>query len=306
MTSDSHLFRTAEELDNNGYFPVQGNRWKKGEDLYLPLYQGRMIHQFDHRANSVQVNPENTHNPYFSVEVSETEHADPSFLPQTRYWAPSDEVEKEVPKSNGWFLAFRDVARTNDRRTMIVAVLPWVGCGHKVPLLLPATANFGADSAALLIGNLNCISLDYVIRQKMQSTNVAWYIVEQLPVIAPADYDRAFGATTARDLVRHHVLRLTYTAHDMAPFARDLGYHGPPFIWKRRRTPPPARPPRRPLLPPLRPLKRRRRLHPRHLPHRPPPRQSCLRHLPHQTHGPRLLQRPRRRRHRCRRRGLGH
>ena len=231
MTSDSHLFRTAEELENNGFYPVQGNRWKKGEDLYLPLYQGRMIHQFDHRANSVQVNPENTHNPYFSVEVSETEHADPSFLPQTRYWVPSDEVEKEFPKSNGWFLAFRDVARTTDRRTMIVAVLPWVGCGHKVPMLLPATANFGADSAAFLIGNLNCIALDYVIRQKMQSTNVAWYIVEQLPVIAPSDYDRPFGDTTARALVRDHVLRLTYTAHDMAPFARDLGYHGPPFIW---------------------------------------------------------------------------
>ena len=27
------------------------------------------------------------------------------------------------------------------------------------------------------------------------------------------------------------MLRLTYTAHDMAPFARDLGYDGPPFIW---------------------------------------------------------------------------
>ena len=24
---------------------------------------------------------------------------------------------------------------------------------------------------------------------------------------------------------------LTYTAHDMAPFARDLGYEGPPFTW---------------------------------------------------------------------------
>ena len=32
--------------------------------------------------------------------------------------------------------------------------------------------------------------------------------------------------------MRDHVLRLTYTAHDMAPFARDLGYDGPPFIWK--------------------------------------------------------------------------
>ena len=27
------------------------------------------------------------------------------------------------------------------------------------------------------------------------------------------------------------MLRLTYTAHDMAPFARDLGYDGEPFIW---------------------------------------------------------------------------
>ena len=58
-----------------------------------------------------------------------------------------------------------------------------------------------------------------------------WYIVEQLPVIAPEDYDRRFGERTARELVRDHVLRLTYTAHDMAPFARDLGYDGPPFTW---------------------------------------------------------------------------
>ena len=65
----------------------------------------------------------------------------------------------------------------------------------------------------------------------MQGTTLNWYIVEQLPVIAPADYDRPFGTTTARNLVRDHVLRLTYTAHDMAPFARDLGYDGPPFIW---------------------------------------------------------------------------
>ena len=55
--------------------------------------------------------------------------------------------------------------------------------------------------------------------------------LEQLPVIAPDDYDRCFGGTTARDLVRDHVLRLTYTAHDMAPFARDIGYDGPPFTW---------------------------------------------------------------------------
>ena len=56
-------------------------------------------------------------------------------------------------------------------------------------------------------------------------------MLEQFPVIAPDAYDRRFGAVTARELVRDHVLRLTYTAHDMAPFARDLGYDGPPFVW---------------------------------------------------------------------------
>ena len=65
----------------------------------------------------------------------------------------------------------------------------------------------------------------------MHGTNLGWFFLEQLPVIAPDDYDRQFGKTTARDLVRDHVLRLTYTAHDMAPFARDLGYDGPPFRW---------------------------------------------------------------------------
>ena len=27
------------------------------------------------------------------------------------------------------------------------------------------------------------------------------------------------------------MLELTYTAHDLEPFARDLGYLGPPFAW---------------------------------------------------------------------------
>ena len=33
-----------------------------------------------------------------------------------------------------------------------------------------------------------------------------------------------FGAKTAEEIVREAVLELSYTAHDMAPFARDLGH----------------------------------------------------------------------------------
>ena len=227
MTNDSNLFRTAEQLDAEGFYPVDGNRWKKGEELYLPLYQGRMIHQFDHRANSVRFNPESTHNPYLSEEVTEAQHAAPDFLPQTQYWVPAHNVEAALPQSRGYTLGFRDIARPTDARTVIASMVPYAGVGNKVPLLVEGDN----EATTNLVANLNSVCLDFVARQKIHGTSMNWFIVEQLPVIAPTDYDRPFGATTARDLVRDHVLRLTYTAHDMAPFARDLGYDGEPFIW---------------------------------------------------------------------------
>ena len=96
MTTDSHLFRTAKQLELAGFYPVEGNRWKRGKELYLPLYQGRMIHQFDHRVSSVRVNPESTHNPYLSEAVTEAQHADPAFLPQPQYWVPANAVDEGV------------------------------------------------------------------------------------------------------------------------------------------------------------------------------------------------------------------
>ena len=230
MTSDSHLFRTATQLNASGFYPVEGNRWKKGEDLYLPLYQGRTIGQFDHRANSVYVNPGNVQNPYLSRATSGEDHADPSFLPSTRFWIPAEEVEPHIPLTRGWALAFRRIARSTDIRTCISAVIPRVGSGDTLPVLLPMESD-GSGTAARLLGNLNSFVLDYVSRQKVQATHLDWYTVEQLPVIASEDYDRMFGDTTAGELVRDHVLRLTYTAYDMRPFARDLGYDGEPFTW---------------------------------------------------------------------------
>ena len=227
MTNDSNLFRTAEQLDEEGFYPVEGNRWKKGEELYLPLYQGRMIWHFDHRANSVRVNPESTHNPYLSEEVTQAQHADPNFLPQTQYWVPAHNVEAALPQSRGYALGFRDITNPTNERTVIASIVPWAGYGNTVPLLLSADPL----ATAYLMANLNAICVDFVARQKAQGTHLNWYIVEQLPVIAPDAYDQKFGNKTARDLIRDHVLRLTCTAHDMAPFARDLGYDGPPFSW---------------------------------------------------------------------------
>ena len=72
----------------------------------------------------------------------------------------------------------------------------------------------------------------------MQGQTLNLFIVEQLPVVPPDRYEATrFGPKTAGEIVREAVLELTYTAHDMAPFARDLGYLDeagkvkPPFRW---------------------------------------------------------------------------
>ena len=226
MTNDSHHFRTAEQLDAEGFYPVQGNRWKKGEGLYLPLYEGKMVQAFDHRAASVVVNPENLNRPARPLEATDEQHGDPDWLPDPQFWVP--ESECSWAQGSKWTLGFKEITAPTNARTFIAALFPAVGFGNKVPILKPETAD---RNEWLLAANLNAMAFDFVARQKVQGQTLNLFIVEQFPVIAPADYDRPFGAATARDLVRDHVLRLTCTAHDMAPFARDLGHDGPPFPW---------------------------------------------------------------------------
>jgi hypothetical protein len=48
--------------------------------------------------------------------------------------------------------------------------------------------------------------------------------MKQIPVLAPEDYSEA-----DLDFIVPRVLELTYTASDLEPWARDLGYEGPPF-----------------------------------------------------------------------------
>ena len=277
MTNDSNLFETAEQLNAKGCYPVEGNRWKKGEELYLPLYQGRMIHQFDHRANSVRFNPKSTHNPYLSEEVTEAQHADPDFLPQTQYWVPANNVEEALPQSRGYTLGFRDIARPTDERTVIASMVPWAGVGNKVPLLVEEDNK----AATYLVANLKL----RLSRLRCTTEN------------SRDEYELVHRRTTPRH--RPHRLRPPLRRDDCPrprPRPRPPPHvhrprHGPlrprprlrrrAFHLGRRGTPPPPRPPRRPLLPPLRPVAGRRRIHPRHLPHRSPQRRSRLRNIPH-------------------------
>jgi hypothetical protein len=240
MTNDSGLFKTRKEIEEKeGAYPVGANRFRSAAGEWLPLYVGRMIHQFDHRSASVVVNEENVHNAAFSGDVTSQQKADPSFSPTPQFWVAASEVS--FPDGYEWAIGFRDIARAVDIRTIFASIVPRAGFGNKLPLLLPTDASY-RGMAPLMLGNLNAIVFDFVGRTKIHSTSVNWYLAEQLPVVPLANYAAMnFGKTMAADLVREIVLELTYTAHDMAPFARDLGYVDAkgkvkaPFVWDDQR-----------------------------------------------------------------------
>ena len=134
-----------------------------------------------------------------------------------------------------WVLGFKEITAPTNVRTLIAALFPTIGFGNKVPILKPETTD---RSEWLLAANMNATILDFVTRQKVQGQTLNLFIVEQLPVVPLNRYDSVrFGPKTAGEIVREAMLELTYTAHDMAPFARDLGYLDeagevkPPFRW---------------------------------------------------------------------------
>lgn len=238
MTNDSKLFMRREELEKKGWYPVGGNRWKKGEAEAVPLYEGKMVQMYDHRAADVVLNLANLHRAAQQESLTTADHEDPDRLPHSQFYVRRAEVTEVF--SGGWAIGFKEISAPTNVRTMIAAVMPDVGFGNKLPLLLPDNSNDYAGFAPLLLANLNAFAFDFILRQKLHGQTINLFVLEQLPLIRPEQFDTKIGKTRVADFIRGEVLRLSYTAHDLAPFARDLGYEGSPFKWdeddRRHRT----------------------------------------------------------------------
>ncbi len=241
MSIDSGLFRTREELEEKeGAWPIGGNRYCSPDGDWVPLYEGKMVQAFDHRAASIVVNPENLHRPAQPESANLAQHQNPDWTPNPQFWVLQNKTS--FPGAP-YLLVFKDVTAPTNMRSMIAALIPGVGAGNTLPVLsMDEDERQTAAGAAVLLANFNSVPFDYVARQKIQGQHLNWYIVEQLPVVPPESYETVrFGQKTAGEIVREAVLELTYTAHDMAPFACDMGYvdesgaAGPPFRWSEDR-----------------------------------------------------------------------
>ena len=220
MSTNSGLFRTQKEVEEvEKAYPIDKRRFRNARGDWVPLYEGKMIWHFDHRAASILVNEANQHRPAYPAATSLADHCNPDFVPKPQFWI----LATEPSQRDRYVLAFRDVTNPTDRRTFDACFIPHYYAGNTLPVLSSETGqNHGL---APLCANLNAIVFDYITRQKVQKNHLNWYIVEQLPVVPPDRYEAVkFGRKTALEIVRESVLELTYTAHDMAAFAKDMGF----------------------------------------------------------------------------------
>jgi N-6 DNA Methylase len=214
MSNDDHLFQDYPNSDS------------------LSLYEGKMLHQFDHRfgyyTDEMRDRDQNSFKAIPSPSIEQKQ--DPHFKTESRKWVDRQDVDNKLAGKwdKQWLLAFRDITNATNERTSIASLLPKIAVGHKAPLIFTKIDNIQLVSC--LLGNLNTLAFDFVARQKVGGTNMCYFLLRQLPVLSPESY-------TPQDIefISSRVLELVYTAWDMQPFAQDMGYEGAPFVWNPER-----------------------------------------------------------------------
>ncbi len=144
MTNDSHLFKTEAGAGR------------------LPLYEGKMIHQFTHLWG------------------------------EPRYWVDEQEARKALLGKEadtgqkldyqGFRVGFRDVASSTNERTMIATVLPkYIFCPHTMSLENVCTSSLDEKTRLFIVAIFNSFISDYLIRQRI-TAHVSFFFVYNLPI----------------------------------------------------------------------------------------------------------------------------
>ncbi|MCA0267894.1 MAG: putative DNA binding domain-containing protein [Bacteroidetes bacterium] len=180
MTNDSDLFETA------------------GGPGRLPLYEGKMMHQFTHTFAE----------PRYWVDEAKG---------RTRALGARGSDGGQALGYQSYRIAHRSIARSTDARTMIATVLPpGVFCGHSLNV-----SRDGLKGQDLLLATalLDSLVVDYALRMAV-SANLTMQFIYQLPVPRLASSDRRAKA------LAHRAARLVCTAPAYDALARSAGLRG--------------------------------------------------------------------------------
>lgn len=227
MSSGSSFFQTQKDLEELG-FELVGDTYIRGTDdkveRQLPLYEGKMIHQFDHRWATYEGLDVR------DFEVQEKQDVRKAVLP--RYWVPELEVNRRLAEhTNSWILGWRDFTNSTNERTVISSFVPRCGIGDTLLLMFPSEEL--TPLTVGLLANLNSLVVDFVARQKLGGTHMKYPPMKQLPILPPSTYLQTCPwdqSLSLIDWLRPRVLELVYTSSHLTKLGEFFGIAAP-FRW---------------------------------------------------------------------------
>ena len=220
MSNDSHLFKTCQDLKNDGY-ELRANNFFRGNDVFIPLYESKMIQLYNHRHGDFR--DSNHQRAHILPSISNERLADKAYVSMPYYWVDKVTVQERLSEfgwNHRWFLAWRNVTDSRaSARTLVTSVIPFSGVGNSLPIYLPI--GHCAEDAALLLANMSSLILDYSARMKVGGLNFNFFIFKQLPIIEPSVYSEK-----DKSFILPRLVGLTCNADDMRPFLQQIDPEG--------------------------------------------------------------------------------
>lgn len=208
MTNDSKLFPPRPKWEEKGYQPDEYGHWLKGpwqpyagprnildrpaglvlsrdgsqalhvggiEDVALPLYEGRMIGQFDFSEKG-WVSGKGR-----SAVWEEIAFDQKCIRPQ--YLAGLEDVRKSTKSNLNPKIAYMRIGSATNSRTAISSFMDVHPAGDSVFFFRPLKRSY--TTSLMVSANLNGLAYDYQVRNRVGGLNLSEFIMVETSVIAP-------------------------------------------------------------------------------------------------------------------------
>jgi hypothetical protein len=203
--------------------------------VYVPLYEAKLVHQFDHRFATFASQSKADCKAGKARIVSQNDKDALNFT-VTRFFVPESLFHAKMetrPAHSSWLIGYREITNATNERTLIASYIPRVAAGRKLPQLY---LNQPALASACLVGWFNSFPFDFIARCKLTSTSVSNSFLEQMPFPSPAQFKESeLGDIRHGSWVGGSVLELSFTSWDLKGLGMDCQYDGPPFAWNEQR-----------------------------------------------------------------------
>ncbi len=206
MTNDSALFPPRPNWEDNGYRADEYGHWLKGnwqsyggaanilrrerysvlsrdgshilkaaeiDDVALPLYEGRMIGQFDFSEKGWVSGKGRT--AVWEPIAFNRKELRPQYLMRIEDYANQLDRDGNVKAVRGPKVTFMDVTASTNERTTIASVTLDKPCGHSAPVL-KVQSPWKAAAA------LNSFTFDFLARMRCAGLHLTWFLLEEIAI----------------------------------------------------------------------------------------------------------------------------